>query len=88
MNQWKYLMHPNSKGEYVTINENDGRIVVCKRTGAHLPIPSKTSVSQVRYMMFKGNKIDQWFLKLFKSWESDFARNNPDKYNELINIAF
>lgn len=84
---WKQLKM-DGKGQYININEQDGRIVYCKRHSNMLPTPSKTSVAQVRYMLFKGQQIDDWFLKVFRKWENEFAKNNIDKYNELINLPF
>jgi hypothetical protein len=84
-NGFIYLLEPNQKGEYITLNENDGRIIVCKRTGSHLPVPSRLSVADVRYMMFKGTIIDEWFMNHYRKWENKFAKANLDKYNELIN---
>lgn len=85
---WKQLAKVNRKGEYININETTGQIVVCKRTSNALPIPSKTSVAQVRNMLFKGQQLDGWFMKYYKAWENDFAKKNIDEYNRLINLDF
>lgn len=85
-NQWKYISNVDSKGQYITINETTGQIVVCQRVSNALPIPSNTSVAKVRNMLFKGIKIDEWFLKHYKKWEKNFAKTNLDEYNRLINV--
>lgn len=87
-NQWKPLAKVDSKGNYININETTGEIVVCQRVSNALPLPSRTSVARVRYMLSKGTKLDPYFLKHFKKWENEFARNNLDQYNKLINMEF
>lgn len=83
---WKYLSEVDRKGQYITINETTGEIVICKRVSNALPIPSRTSVAKVRNMLSKDSKLDAWFLKHFRKWEESFAINNIDEYNRLINL--
>jgi hypothetical protein len=84
---WVELIKMNGRGEVFRLNEDNGKIYVSKDSGNKTGVHGSTlTVADVRYMMFKGQNIDQWFLKVFKKWENKFAKENIDKYNELINL--
>lgn len=86
----------NKKGCIVRINEDNGKMYIENPInllnhgfGAqqqHDLIGSTITVADVEYMLFKGSKVNQWFIDVYKQWRSDFATNNIDQYNKLINM--
>lgn len=81
------LMPLNKKGEYIRVNPDNGKIAVCKAGcgGIFTTGTSLTTIADVRKRMINGAKLSKWFLKYYHPWEVNFARENPDKYQELIN---
>ena len=86
---WIYLKKVNANGEYVTLNTEDGRINISRKVAVTTPqTASKTTIAEVKKMQFRGTvKLDPWFIKAFTKWENKFAKENPDQYNRLINMA-
>ncbi len=72
------------KIDIITLNEATGDIFYSVFINSPYPASGKTSVAEVVKTRFEG-KLDKWIREPFEKREKQFAKNNPDKYNELIN---
>ena len=89
--KFKSLIPVGTKGEYFNLNEETGQVsflVPFKAEPArgidprYRATPVQATVADLDYHFAK---LDKTIQKAYAKWRDIFAKENPDKYNELIN---
>ena len=88
---WKKLIPVGAKGQYFNLNEETGKVAFLvpftaepgqKVDPRYQATPVNATVADLQHHF---TKLDKPIQKAFRKWADIFAKENPDKLNELIN---